>query len=293
MLDHVLLFSPPGSDKTTLTHIITHEVGVSLRQASGSVLERPDDLAALLTNLEANDVLSIDKIHRPSSAMEEILYPALGGYQIDIMISKDPAVCSVKLDLQPLALVGAIARTSMLTNPLHDRFRIVVRLEFYASVELIKIITRSSGLSNAHVVDEGALEIAKHSRGTPRIASRLPRRVHDFTEVKADGIIVCEVTGVALAMLDVDMVDFGPMNHKLPEAILRKSNGGPVDIDNLATTIGERHDTIGDVLEPYLIQQGYLQCTPCGRVAVTSVYQHFELGAPKSGPMRDLWDDNQ
>ena len=292
-LDHTLLFGPPGLGKTTMAHIIAREMGVNLRQTSGPVLERAGDLAALLTNLEANDVLFIDEIHRMSPVVEEILYPALEDYQIDIMIGEGPAARSVRLDLQPFTLVGATTRAGMLTNPLRDRFGIVARLEFYTPAELAKIVMRSSGLLNAHIVDEGALEIAKRSRGTPRIANRLLRRVRDYAEVKADGIITREVADAALAMLDVDAVGFDLMDRKLLEAILHKFNGGPVGIDNLAAAIGEERDTIEDVLEPYLIQQGYLQRTPRGRVATASAYQHFGLGAPKSGPVRELWDDNQ
>lgn len=267
-------------------------MGVNLRQTSGPVLERPGDLAALLTNLEANDVLFIDEIHRLSPVVEEILYPALEDYQIDIMIGEGPAARSVKLDLQPFTLVGATTRAGMLTNPLRDRFGIVARLEFYTPAELAKIVTRSAGLLNARIAEDGALEIAKRSRGTPRIANRLLRRVRDYAEVKADGVITRAVADAALAMLDVDGVGFDLMDRKLLEAILHKFNGGPVGIDNLAAAIGEERDTIEDVLEPYLIQQGYLQRTPRGRVATASAYQHFGLGAPKSGPVRDLWDDN-
>jgi len=279
-LDHVLLFGPPGLGKTTLSHIIAHELGVNLRQTSGPVLERPGDLAALLTNLEPRDVLFIDEIHRLSPIVEEILYPALEDFQLDIMIGEGPAARSVKLDLPPFTLVGATTRAGMLTNPLRDRFGIVARLEFYNAEELKRIVKRSASLLKIVIDDDGAREIARRSRGTPRISNRLLRRVRDFAEVKAQGEITRLVADAALSMLDVDGSGLDVMDRKLLQTVLSKFAGGPVGVDNLAAAIGEERDTIEDVLEPYLIQQGFLQRTSRGRVATALSFRHFGLTPP-------------
>ncbi len=288
-LDHVLLFGPPGLGKTTLSHIIASELGVNLRQTSGPVLEKPKDLAAILTNLEKNDVLFIDEIHRLSPVVEEILYPALEDYQIDIMIGEGPAARSIKLDLQPFTLVGATTRAGMLTNPLRDRFGIVARLEFYTAEELCRIVTRSAGLLKVPTDAEGALEIARRSRGTPRIANRLLRRVRDYAQVKGAGHIDIGIADRALKMLDVDPQGFDVMDRKLLEAVIHRFDGGPVGLDNVAAAIGEESGTIEDVIEPYLIQQGYLQRTPRGRVATAAAWKHLGLTPPVRPAADDLF----
>lgn len=279
-LDHVLIFGPPGLGKTTLSHIIAYEMQANLRQTSGPVLEKAGDLAALLTNLEPHDVLFIDEIHRLSPVVEEILYPAMEDFQLDIMIGEGPAARSIKLDLPPFTLVGATTRAGLLTSPLRDRFGIVQRLEFYNIAELTQIVQRASGIIGAAIEKDGAHEIARRSRGTPRIANRLLRRVRDYAQIKGDGTITAEIADKALNMLNVDEQGFDHMDRRLLLAIMEKFDGGPVGVDSLAAAIGEERGTIEDVLEPYLIQQGYLMRTPRGRVATRRTWQHFGLNIP-------------
>ncbi|MCK3658726.1 Holliday junction DNA helicase RuvB [Pasteurellaceae bacterium Pebbles2] len=276
-LDHLLVFGPPGLGKTTLANIVANEMGVNIRTTSGPVLEKAGDLAAMLTNLEPHDVLFIDEIHRLSPAIEEVLYPAMEDYQLDIMIGEGPAARSIKLDLPPFTLIGATTRAGSLTSPLRDRFGIVQRLEFYSVEDLTFIVSRSANCLNLDISPEAALEIARRSRGTPRIANRLLRRVRDYADVKNRGVISAEIANAALSMLDIDPAGFDYLDRKLLSSIIERFDGGPVGLDNLAAAIGEERDTIEDVLEPYLIQQGFLQRTPRGRIATSQTYRHFGL----------------
>jgi Holliday junction DNA helicase RuvB len=293
-LDHVLIFGPPGLGKTTLAHIVANEMQVNLRQTSGPVLERPGDLAAILTNLEPNDVLFVDEIHRLSPVVEEVLYPAMEDFQLDIMIGEGPAARSIKLDLPPFTLVGATTRAGLLTSPLRDRFGIVQRLEFYTPEDLKSIATRSAGILNLPLDSGGASQIAERSRGTPRIVNRLLRRVRDFAEVRADGVVTEKVAISAMDLLEVDPNGFDAMDRRLLQTIIDKFDGGPVGIESLAAAVGEERGTIEDVLEPYLIQQGFMMRTARGRVATKNAYLHFGLAPPTrdSTPELPLFDQN-
>jgi Holliday junction DNA helicase RuvB len=293
-LDHVLIFGPPGLGKTTLAHIVANEMKVNLRQTSGPVLERPGDLAAILTNLEPNDVLFVDEIHRLSPVVEEVLYPALEDFQLDIMIGEGPAARSIKLDLPPFTLVGATTRAGLLTSPLRDRFGIVQRLEFYSTEELEQIAERSAGILKLALEPKGGRQIAGRARGTPRIVNRLLRRVRDFAEVQADGVVTESVAISAMDMLDVDPNGFDAMDRRLLQTIIEKFDGGPVGVESLAAALGEERGTIEDVLEPYLIQQGFMMRTARGRVATRNAYLHFGLTPParESIPELPLFDQS-